>query len=72
MKDVGWGSKEKMASYTEHVNEAKKYKSATKYYNANKDTKFYKSVPGIKHRWPERDIMKDAGWDRNKGGRPKQ
>lgn len=62
--DVGWFNIHgERASYEEHIKECKKYKSASEYNCAKKSSKFYAKFGGIRRNWPNKDLMKDIGWE---------
>jgi hypothetical protein len=60
-KDCGWKKTEK-ASYKQHVEEGKKYKSSRQYNLSKKDNKFYTQFTNVIYTWPEKNFSKDCGW----------
>jgi hypothetical protein len=64
--DCGWLDRYKKASYKEHVQEARKYKSANVYRNTKKDNKFYSNIISVEENWPDEDFRNDCGWRQEK------
>lgn len=64
-EDCGWVNMRRIerASYSEHVNFCKKYKSKNAYEaDKSKDVRYYSSARNIVRTWPKENFIADVGW----------